>query len=107
MPDFMNIMKQAKDMQAKMETMQAEMAGIEVTGQSGAGLVSLTINGKGEMTALEIDPSLIKPDDTEILEDLIVAAHRDAKAKADAAIQQKTQELMGGLNLPGGFKLPF
>ena len=105
--DFMKMMKQAKELQGKMAEMQEQIAEIEVTGTAGAGLVSATLTGKGEMRALKIDPSLVKEDDVEILEDLIMAAVNDAKAKSEAALQEKTQELMGGLGLPDGMKLPF
>ncbi len=105
--DFLKMMKQAKDLQAKMETMQAEVADMEVEGTAGAGLVAVRLTGKGEMKGLTIDPSLFKEEEIEILEDLILAAHNDAKAKADQAMQEKTQEMMGGLSLPPGMKLPF
>ncbi|KPL53006.1 YbaB/EbfC family nucleoid-associated protein [Prosthecomicrobium hirschii] len=105
--DFLKMMKQAKDMQARMAGLQDELATIEVSGASGAGLVTVTVSGKGEMRSVKIDPSLLKPEDAEILEDLIVAAHRDAHAKAEAAIAAKMAELTGGLGLPAGFKLPF
>jgi len=104
--DFMKMMKQAKELQGKMAAMQEEIAEIEVEGTAGAGLVTATMTGKGEMRGLKIDPSLLN-DDVEILEDLIMAAVNDAKAKAEAALQEKTKELMGGLGLPAGMKLPF
>ncbi|RFC63039.1 YbaB/EbfC family nucleoid-associated protein [Fulvimarina endophytica] len=107
MKDMMNLMKQAKAMQEKMAGLQEEMAAMVVTGQSGGGVVSVTLSGKGEMTGVSIDPSLIKPEEADILEDLLVAAHADAKTKLDAAMQEKTQEMTAGLNLPGGMKLPF
>ncbi len=105
--DFMKMMSKAKEMQARMATLQDELATIEVTGTAGAGLVSVTISGKGELRAVKIDPSLFKPEEAEIVEDLIVAAHRDAHVKAEAAIAEKMAELTGGMGLPGGFKLPF
>lgn len=105
--DFLKMMKQAKQLQEKMGSLQEEVAQIEVTGTSGGGLVTMTLTGKGDMKSLRIDPSLAKEDEIEILEDLILAAHNDAKAKAEAAMQEKTQELMGGLGLPAGMKLPF
>lgn len=107
MKNFGNLMKQAQEMQAKMEQMQAGLADMEVTGQSGGGMVTATLNGKGEMRGLKIDKSLADPEDVEVLEDLIVAAVNDAKGKVEAEVQAKTQELMGGLNLPPGMKLPF
>lgn len=104
--DIMKMMKQAKDLQGKMATMQEEIAEIEVVGAAGAGLVRVTLNGKGEMRGVSIDPSLFKEDEAEILEDLIVAAHNDAKGKAEAAMQEKMKELTGGLQLPPGMQLP-
>jgi len=105
--DIMKMMQQAKDLQGKMATMQEEIAQIEVEGAAGAGLVKVTLNGKGEMRGLSIDPSLFKKDEAEILEDLIVAAHNDAKGKAEAAMQEKMKDLTGGLQLPAGMQLPF
>ncbi|MEJ1159593.1 YbaB/EbfC family nucleoid-associated protein [Prosthecomicrobium sp. N25] len=105
--DFLKMMKQAKEMQSRMSGLQDELALIEVTGVSGAGLVTVTVTGKGEMKSVKIDPSLMKPDEAEILEDLVVAAHRDAHGKVEQAIQAKMAELTGGLGLPPGFKLPF
>lgn len=107
MKDLMAMMGKAKEMQAKLQTMQEEMANVEAVGQAGGGLVEVTLAGKFEMRALKIDPSLFKEDDVEILEDLILAAHNDAKAKIEALMQQKTQELTAGLPLPPGMKLPF
>jgi DNA-binding YbaB/EbfC family protein len=88
-----------------MQKLQEDLGGLEVEGQSGAGLVKVTINGKFEARAVKIDPSLLKPEEAEILEDLIVAAFQDAKSKAEAAVQAKMQELTGGLQLPPGLKL--
>lgn len=105
--DFMKMMSKAKEMQARMATLQDELATIEVTGTAGAGLVSVTITGKGEMKRVAIDPSLMKPEEAEIVEDLIVAAHRDAHGRAEAAIAEKMAEVTGGMGLPSGFKLPF
>ena len=107
MKDLLGLMGKAKEMQAKFQAMQEEIAALEMTGQSGGGLVKVTLSGKFEMRALDIDTTLMRPDEGEILEDLIIAAHNDAKAKVEAAMQQKTQELMGGLGLPPGMKLPF
>ena len=103
--DLMKMMKQAQEIQGRMQKMQEDLAGLEVEGQSGAGLVRVTLNGKFEARAIKIDPSLIKPDEREILEDLILAAFQDAKSKAEAAAQAKMQELTGGLQLPPGLKL--
>jgi DNA-binding YbaB/EbfC family protein len=105
MKDLMNMMKQAKELQSKMAEMQAEIENTHVTGSSGAGLVTVTVNGKGAMLSLKIDPSLVKPDEIEILEDLIIAAHTDAKGKAEAVLAEKMQSLAGGLPLPPGLKL--
>lgn len=105
MKDLMGMMKQVQDMQAKMQQMQQELADMEITGQSGAGMVTVTLNGKGEMRGLKIDPSLLKPDEAEIVEDLILAATQDAKAKVDSASQEKMQQVTGGLPIPPGLKL--
>ncbi|WP_119062450.1 YbaB/EbfC family nucleoid-associated protein [Dichotomicrobium thermohalophilum] len=104
MKDFMNMMKQAKELQSKMAEMQAEIEQLTRDGTAGAGLVTVTINGKGEMRAVSVDPSLMKPDEKEILEDLIVAAHADAKAKMEEALQEKMKDMTGGLPLPPGMK---
>lgn len=105
MKDLMGMMKQAQELQARMQKMQEELAALEVDGQAGAGLVRVTLNGKGEMRRLKIDPSLLKPDEAEILEDLIIAGFQDAKGKLESAMQAKMQEVTGGLPLPPGLKL--
>ena len=107
MKDIMGLMKQAKEMQAKMETMQAELAEAEAEGVSGGGLVKVVLSGKGEIRSISIDPSLLKEGEGEILEDLILAAHNDAKAKVEQLTAEKTQELTAGLPIPPGMKLPF
>ena len=107
MTNLGQMMKQAQEMQAKMAELQARMAHVELTGTAGAGLVSITLNGKGEMRRVTIDPSLAKPDEVEVLQDLIAAAANDARAKVEARMQEETQQLMGGLGLPPGLKLPF
>ena len=107
MKDLLGLMGKAKEMQAKFQAMQDEIAGIEASGQSGGGLVSVTLSGKFELKSLKIDTTLMRPDEGEILEDLIVAAHNDAKAKVEALMQEKTRELTAGLQLPPGMKLPF
>lgn len=107
MKDIMGMMGKVKEMQAKMEQMQAEVAALEVEGRSGGGLVTVRMNGKGELLSLKIDPSLFKEDEAEILEDLIIAAHKDAKDKAEAQTAEKTRALTAGLPIPPGFKLPF
>ncbi len=105
--DIMGLMKQAKQLQEKMQGVQDEIANMVIDGSSGGGLVSVTANGKGDVRSLKIDPSLLKPEDVEILEDLIVAALADARGKAEAAVAEKMQAMTGGLNLPAGMKLPF
>ena len=105
MKNFSGMMKQAQELQGRMAEMQAEMERARVEGQSGGGLVVLTLNGKGELVGVKIDASLAKPDEVEILEDLIVAAHTDAKAKVERLLQEKMQSLTGGLPLPPGLKL--
>jgi len=105
--DFLKMMKQAKQMQEQMGSLQEQMVEIEVQGTAGAGLVTVTLNGKGDLKGIAIDPSLLKEDEKEIVEDLIIAAHTEARAKVEQAIQEKTQELMGGLGLPADMKLPF
>ena len=107
MKNIGQLMKQAQEMQDKMAEMQDSLVSIEIEGVAGAGLVKVTLNGKGEMRRLHIDPTLANPDEAEILEDLIVAAHNDAKGKIEARVQEETQKLMGGLSLPPGMKFPF
>ncbi|TLP46247.1 MULTISPECIES: YbaB/EbfC family nucleoid-associated protein [Cohaesibacter] len=107
MMDMMKMMKKAKEMQAKMAQMQEEVAQMQATGVSGGDMVKVTLSGKGEIVAISIDPSMINPDDAEILEDLIMAAHNDAKAKVEAAMQEEMQKMTGDLGLPAGMKLPF
>ena len=107
MTNLGQMMKQAQEMQAKMAELQARMEDVELTGTSGAGLVSITLNGKGEVRRVSIDPSLAKADEVGVLEDLIAAAANDARVKVEARMQEETQKLMGGLGLPPGFKLPF
>lgn len=101
MRDLMGMMKKAQELQGRMAEMQAEMESIEVSGSAAAGMVAVTLNGKGVMTDLSIDPSLIKPDDAEILEDLIVAAYNDAKAKLEQTMADKMKDVTGGLSIPG------
>jgi len=105
--DFGKMMKQAQELQARMAAAQEEIERIEVEGASGAGLVRVRLAGKGELRAIAVDPSLMNPDEAEILEDLIVAAHADARARLDEAIADKMKSVTGGLNLPAGMKLPF
>ena len=107
MKNLTNMMKQAQEMQSKMAEMQNRLGDIEVTGQSGGGMVTAVMTAKNELRSLAIDPSLISPDDKEMLEDLIVAAINDARTKAEARVQEETSQLMGGMKLPPGLKLPF
>jgi DNA-binding YbaB/EbfC family protein len=105
MADFLGLMKQAAELKSKMETMQAELDQIEVEGTSGGGLVSVTLSGKGEMKSVKIDDTLIKPSEKEIVEDLIGAAHAEARRKAEVLLQEKMKDVTGGLPLPPGMKL--
>lgn len=105
MKDLMGVMKQMGEMQARVQKMQEELAAMEIEGQAGGGLVKATLSGKGDMKKIDIDPSLMKPDEVEIVEDLVVAATQDAKAKLDTQLQSKMQEMTGGLPLPPGMKL--
>ena len=107
MRDIMGLMSKAKEMQEKMQAMQAEMETMTADGTAGGGMVTVTLNGKGALQAVKIDPSMFKEDDVEILEDLIIAAHNDAKAKIEAIVAEKTQEMTAGLPIPPGMKLPF
>jgi DNA-binding YbaB/EbfC family protein len=105
--DLMGMMKQAQAMQAKMAEAQAELESLLVSGESGGGLVKLTLSAKGALQSIAIDPSLLKPEEREILEDLIVSAHAQARSKADEAMTEKMKAVTGGLQLPPGLKLPF
>jgi nucleoid-associated protein EbfC len=105
MKDLMKMMKQASELQGRMQKLQDDLTALEVEGQAGAGMVKLTLTGKMDARRLKIDPSLLKPEESEILEDLIIAALQDAKAKAEAAVQAKMQEITGGLPIPPGLKL--
>ena len=107
MKNLGQMMKKAQEMQAKMGEMQERMDNAVVTGMSGGGLVEITLSGKGEMRGMKIDPSLLKADEVEVLEDLIMAAHNDAKSRVEAQVQSEMSELTGGMELPPGFKLPF
>ncbi|MGA0563161.1 YbaB/EbfC family nucleoid-associated protein [Ancylobacter sp. VNQ12] len=105
MKDLLGMMSKVKEMQARMEQMQAELEETEVDGASGGGLVSVRLTAKGTLKAISIDPSLLVPEEAEILEDLIVAAHAEARAKGERLIQEKTQALTAGLPIPPGLKL--
>lgn len=105
--DLNEIMKQAGQMQAKMQQMQEEIAGLEATGEAGAGMVKVVLNGKGYAKAVAIERSLMKEDDAEILEDLIAAAINDAKSKLEKLSEEQMKKMTAGLPLPPGMKLPF
>jgi DNA-binding YbaB/EbfC family protein len=105
MKDLMKMMKQAQEIQGRLQQMQEDLASLQMEGQSGGGLVRVTLNGKMEARAVKLDPGLLKPEEAEMLEDLILAAFQDAKAKVEQASQAKMQELTGGLPLPPGLKL--
>jgi hypothetical protein len=107
MKNIGQIMKQAQQMQTKMAELQEQLAGLEVSGSAGGGMVQVTMSGKGELRGVKIDPSLANPDDVEVLEDLIMAAANDAKSKVEARVQEEMQKLTGGLQLPPGMQLPF
>lgn len=107
MKNFGNIMKQAQEMQTRFQEMQDTLAEAEVEGAAGGGMVKVTLTGKGQARAISIDPALVDPNDVEVLEDLVLAAINDARAKVDQRLQEETEKLTGGLPLPPGFKLPF
>ena len=110
MKNLGNMLKQAQQMQARMQEMQAKLEAMEVEGGSGAGMVKLTLSGKGDLRRVSIDPSLMAADEKEVLEDLLVAAHADAKQKVEATMAEEMQKATAGLNIPGGLgglKLPF
>ncbi|MCZ2328071.1 YbaB/EbfC family nucleoid-associated protein [Bartonella sp. F02] len=107
MNDMMDMMKKAKEVQEKMQQLQRDLVHLEITGTSGGGLVNVILNGQGDMKGIKIDPSLIKPEEVEILEDLIIAAHNEAKVKIKAAVEEKTQSIRAELPIPPGIKLPF
>jgi DNA-binding YbaB/EbfC family protein len=105
MKDMMKMLAKAQEIQGRVQQMQEQLANLEIEGQSGGGLVKVTLNGKMEARSVKIDPSLIKPDDAEMLEDLILAAFQDAKGRVETAMQEKMKEVTGGLPLPPGLKL--
>jgi DNA-binding YbaB/EbfC family protein len=107
MKDLMGMMKKAQELQSKMQEFQQNLDTVIVEGKSGGGLVTVILNGKGELRGVKIDPSLFRDDDVEVLEDLIIAAHADAKGKSEAEINAKMQEMTAGLPLPPGMKFPF
>lgn len=114
MKNLAGMMKQAQQMQAKMQEMQAKLEATLVEGAAGGGMVKVTLSGKGDMKKLTVDPSLVDPEEKEVLEDLIVAAHADARQKVETMMADEMQKATAGLNIPGmgggglgGFKLPF
>jgi DNA-binding YbaB/EbfC family protein len=107
MKNLAGLMKQASDMQKKMEELQTALEGLTIEGSAGAGMVTVALNGKSVLKSVNIDPRLVAANDVEMLQDLLVAAHADAKRKIEAASQAEMQKLTGGLSLPPGFKLPF
>ena len=107
MKNLAGMMKQAQEMQSKMQELQTKLEAMEVTGEAGAGLVRVTLNGKADLRKINIDPKIIDPADAEMLHDLILAAHRDAKTKIEAASAEEMQKVTGGIQLPPGMKLPF
>jgi DNA-binding YbaB/EbfC family protein len=107
MKNLAGMMKQAQQMQSRMQDMQAKLEAMEITGEAGAGLVKVTLNGKSDLRKVTIDPKMIDPADAEMLQDLIVAAHRDAKIKIEAVAAEEMQKVTGGLQLPPGLTLPF
>jgi hypothetical protein len=107
MKNLSGLMKQAQQMQEKMQELQSRLEGMEVQGEAGAGLVTVTMNGKGDLRQVRIDPKVIDPGDAEMLQDLIVAAHANARQKVEAAAAAEMQKVAGGMQLPPGMKLPF
>ncbi len=102
MKGFTGMLKQAQEMQARMENVQTELEAIEISGEAGAGMVKVVMSGKGDMKSVFIDPSIFKSEDAEIVEDLIVTAHNNAKAKLEEAVAEKMKDVTGGLQLPPG-----
>jgi DNA-binding YbaB/EbfC family protein len=107
MKNLAGLMKQASQMQSKMQEMQTRLEAMEIEGVAGAGMVTLTLSGKSDLKRVRIDPKLADPNEMEMLEDLIAAAHADAKQKIEAAAAEEMQKVTGGMQLPDGMKLPF
>ncbi len=107
MTNIGRLMKQAQEMQSKMAEMQAKLEAVEISGAAGGGMVTATLNGKGDLRGIKIDPALADPAEIEVLEDLVVAAVNDAKTRVDAHASEEMQKLTGGLQLPPGMQLPF
>jgi DNA-binding YbaB/EbfC family protein len=106
MKNLGNMLKQAQEVQARMTEMQEQLAALEITGQAGAGMVQATLSGKGEVRKVKIDPSIVDPNDVEMLEDLVLAALNDARTKVEAEMASRMRDVTGGISLPPGFKLP-
>jgi nucleoid-associated protein EbfC len=107
MKNLGQMMKQVQELQERMQAVQAKLETLSIEGRAGGGLVQVTLNGKGAMIALALDESLLKPGEKEILEDLIIAAHADARAKMESLVAEQMKEFTGGLPMPPGFQLPF
>ncbi|MSO65317.1 MAG: YbaB/EbfC family nucleoid-associated protein [Alphaproteobacteria bacterium] len=107
MKNLGQMMKQAQEMQARMAEFQAALDRVEIAGKSGGGLVEVVLSGKGDMRRLRVDPTLLRPEDSEMLEDLVLAAHNEARAKIEQYVADEMKKVTGGLSLPGNFKLPF
>ncbi len=107
MKNLAGLMKQAGEMQQKMQEMQEKLEQLVVDGSAGAGMVGVSMTGKGELKAVRIDPKLMQPDEAEMLQDLLVAAHADAKRKVETLAAEEMRQVTGGMDLPGGLKLPF
>jgi DNA-binding YbaB/EbfC family protein len=107
MKNLAGLMKQASQMQSKMQEMQARLEATEIDGVAGAGMVSVTLTGKGDLKRMKIDPKLADPAEMEMLEDLVIAAHADARRKIEALMAEEMSKATGGMQLPGGMKLPF
>lgn len=107
MKNLAGLMKQASQMQSKMQEMQAKLEAMEVDGMSGGGMVTVVLSGKSDLKRVKIDPKLANPAETEMLEDLVVAAHAEAKRKLEAIMAEEMEKATGGMQLPGGLKLPF
>ena len=107
MKNLAGLMKQASQMQSKMAEMQAKMEAMEIEGSSGAGMVHVTLSGKGDLKRVKLDAKLLDPAESEMVEDLLIAAHADARRKLEAQTAEEMEKVTGGMSLPGGMKLPF
>ncbi len=107
MKNLAGLMKQASQMQSKMAEMQAKLEAIEIEGMSGAGMVQVVLSGKGDLKRVKLDPKLLDPAEAEMVEDLLVAAHADARRRLEATTAEEMEKVTGGMQLPGGMKLPF